>query len=183
MQDGISDNLLMESTAKGDAQAFRMLVVRHLPRAHAIARQMLYSQQDAEEAAQDAFCKVWTHALRFDPARAKFSTWFYRILANTCLDMLRRKPSPQISLSGLEDVLQDTGENQDAQIISLQKKEKVRQAVQFLPDRQRMAVVLCYFEEMSNQEAAVVMGIHIKALEGLLVRARKKLRERLGEAR
>ncbi|MCK5659710.1 MAG: sigma-70 family RNA polymerase sigma factor, partial [Alphaproteobacteria bacterium] len=97
--------------------------------------------------------------------------------------MLRRKPSHQISLSGLEDVLQDTGENQDAQIISLQKKEQIRQAVQFLPDRQRMAVVLCYFEEMSNSQAAAVMGVHIKALEGLLVRARKKLRERLGEIR
>ena len=183
MKDGISDNSLMESTAKGDAQAFRQLVVRHLPRAHAIARQMLYSQQDAEEAAQDAFCKVWKHAIRFDPSRAKFSTWFYRILANTCLDMVRRKPSPQISLSGLEEVVQDTGKDQDAQIISSQKKEQVRQAVQFLPERQRMAVVLCYFEEMSNSQAADVMDMHIKALEGLLVRARKKLRERLGEAR
>lgn len=176
MQDAISDNALMERIAQADRGAFRLLVGRHLPKAHAIARRMLPSREDAEEAAQDAFGKVWVNAARFDPHKAAFGTWFYRILANTCLDMARRRPVAQTVLS---EEWPDTGAAQDATMMEKQESTRIRAAVQALPVRQRMAVVLCYFEEMTNPEAAAAMDMHVKALEGLLVRARKTLRHTL----
>ena len=80
----------MTRVADGDAAAFRLLVERHLPRGHAIARRVLQTEADAEDALQEAFTKVWVHAPRWRPGRAAFSTWLYRIVVNACLDAARR---------------------------------------------------------------------------------------------
>ncbi|MDX1974541.1 MAG: sigma-70 family RNA polymerase sigma factor [Rickettsiales bacterium] len=176
-----ADSQLMERVKTGDTRAFRQLVEQHLPKAHAIARRMLSSQADAEEAAQDAFSKLWVNAQKFDAAQARFSTWFYRILSNTCLDMLRKRPSPMLDISEMEHTLPDPRARHDQHYEARMESERICRAVQSLPERQRLAVVLCYFEEMTNPEAAAVMDMHVKALEGLLVRARKTLRELLDE--
>ena len=170
------DRELMQRIAEGNKFAFRTLLTRHLPRAHAIARRNLASEQDAEEAVQDAFNKVWVNAPSFDPERAKFSTWFYRIVVNCCTDLLRRKPPKQEALEEWEEILPDTTQNQENAAMQQQEQKEIQRAVQSLPENQRMAVVLCYFEEMTNPQAAEAMNLHIKALEGLLVRARKTLR-------
>lgn len=169
----------MERIAGGDKPAFQQLTVRHLPRAHAIARRMLLSPEDAEEAVQDAFSKLWVHAARFDPGKAAFSTWFYRILSNACLNMARVKLPAFDPIGELAESLADNATEHDNALAALQEAERIRQAVASLPERQRMAVVLCYFEDMTNPEAAAIMGLHIKALEGLLARARKKLKQYL----
>lgn len=130
MQDAISDNALMERIAQADRGAFRLLVTRHLPKAHAIARHMLNSREDAEEAAQDAFGKVWVNAARFDAGKAAFGTWFYRILANTCLDMARRRPAARVALS---EALPDPGVTQDASAIEKQESARIRAAVKRFP--------------------------------------------------
>ncbi len=171
----------MLSTAEGNKAAFRQLLARHLPKAHAIARRVLKSEQDAEEAVQDAFGKVWVHAAHFDVEKAAFGTWFYRILIHACYDKLRREPPKHADIDEMAEVLADGEETIEARAMGSQESVQVRKAVQLLPDRQRMAVVLSYFEEMTNPEAAAAMGIHVKALEGLLVRARRTLREVLGE--
>lgn len=177
----LSDTELMDRIKTGNAAAFRLLVQKHLPKAHAIARRLLYMHHDAEEAAQDAFTKVWMHASRFNASQAAFGTWFYRILTHTCLDMLRKRPAPHSDISGMQDSLADTAESQESSLSSQQQAARVQTAVQNLPEKQRLAVVLCYFEGMTNPEAAEVMQLHVKALEGLLVRARKNLRAILGD--
>ncbi len=174
------DNELMESVKDGDSRAFRLLVERHLPKSHAIALRVLYSQADAEEAAQDAFTKVWVNAVKFDGRQANFGTWFYQILIRTCIDMLRKRPPRHSDIADMQELLADTKENQEITLSLQQDALRIKAAIQLLPERQRVAVVLCYFEDMTNSEVAVVMGLHIKALEGLLVRARKKLRLDLG---
>ncbi|MFA5985510.1 MAG: sigma-70 family RNA polymerase sigma factor [Methylococcaceae bacterium] len=179
MLDETPDQRLMERIANGDKWAFHVLVMRYLPKAHNIARRMLSSPEDAEEAVQDAFAKLWQHAARYDPSKAASSTWFYQILSNTCLNMARRKPFIHASIDELEDTLTDATLAQDSQLVAQQDSARIRVAVAALPERQRLAVILCYFEELSNAQAAATMGLHIKALEGLLVRARKKLKELL----
>jgi RNA polymerase sigma-70 factor (ECF subfamily) len=176
----LSDNALMALVATGDQQAFRILVVRQLPRSHAIARRMLKAPEDAEEAVQDAFGKAWKHARRFDPARAAFGTWFYRILTRTCLDMLRRKAPQHAPLDDAAEQIPDASDNPEAALMARIESGRVQSAVQSLPDRQRAAVMLCYFEDLTNPEAASAMDIHVKALEGLLSRARNSLRALLG---
>lgn len=171
----------MERIRLGDAFALRILVARYLPKAHAIARRILPLREDAEEAVQDAFSKVWVNAYRFDASQAAFGTWFYRMLTNACLDIARKRPVAAVDIATVGDIFPDTVEGQEAALATMQDGARVQRAVQALPEQQRIAVTLCYFEEMSNAGAAAIMGVHIKALEGLLVRARKHLRGVLGE--
>lgn len=175
----------MARVVDGDQRAFAQLVERHLPRAYAIARRVLSNQADAEDAAQEAFSKAWTHARDWQPARASFRTWFYRILINASLDLARRNGGGR-ELTDSDSALAELFDPQadlDQAHGQAQEAASIQHALQRLPDNQRMAVVLCYFEDHSNPQAAELMGLHIKALEGLLGRARKQLRNWLGKLR
>lgn len=185
MTDNPTDEALMARVRDGDQQAFALLVDRHLPRAYAIAYRVLGQQADAEDAAQDAFTRVWTHARDWQPQRGSFSTWLGRILVNASLDHARRQ-KPQRFVSNADEALAeltDPAASLETAHGNEQQAAAINQAVARLPDQQRMAVVLCYFEEHSNPQAAQLMGLHVKALEGLLVRARKQLRGWLGKHR
>lgn len=172
---------LMARVATGDSAAFNWLVRSQLPRAYAIARRVLNNQADAEEAAQDAFTKVWVHAAEWKPGKAKFTTWLYRIVVNASLDMARRKKLPTTSDETIMAMQADDGDSIEDRLQGEDERKTLNAALETLTAQQRAAVSLCYFEEMTNPEAAKVLGINIKALEGLLVRARKTLRGVLSE--
>lgn len=177
-EDG-TDEVLMVRVGQGDQPAFQVLVHRHLQRSLALARRMTASASDAEEIAQEAFLRVWTSAPRWRVEGAAFRTWLYRIVVNLCLDRGRRKP-----FAPLEDAGDPSDPSPDA-LALLEQQETVRrvaQAVAELPDRQRAALVLSYYEGMSNAEAAAVLGVSVSGLEALLVRARRGLRSRLEAA-
>lgn len=170
------DEVLMVRVGQGDEPAFQVLVHRHLQRSMALARRMTGNVSDAEEVAQEAFLRVWTTARRWRPEGAAFRTWLYRIVVNLCLDRGRRKP-----FSPLEDAGDPCDPAPDA-LSQIEQQETVRlvaDAVAGLPDRQRAALVLSYYEGLSNAEAAAVLGVSVSGLEALLVRARRGLRARL----
>jgi RNA polymerase sigma-70 factor (ECF subfamily) len=173
-----TDEALMARVCEGDQQAFAMLVERHLPRAYAIAFRVLGQAADAEDVAQEAFTRVWTHARDWKPRRGSFSSWLGRILVNASLDHGRRQTARRQVNDGeaLLAELPDPAPGGASIYGQQQQAADIDQALQRLPAQQRMAVVLCYFEEHSNSQAAAVMGLHVKAVEGLLVRARKQLR-------
>lgn len=166
----------MARIADGDRQAFDRLLRRHLPEAWRIARRVLGNAADAEDATQEAFARVWTQAARWRPERAGFATWFRRILINQCLDQLRRQGRLGEAALEATDEPHDPAGEPHAQLLREDARARLQRSVERLPARQRLAVVLCYFEEHSNPQAAALMGIHLKALEGLLVRARAQLR-------
>jgi RNA polymerase sigma-70 factor (ECF subfamily) len=171
-----ADEVLMLRVGQGDQPAFQVLMHRHLHRALALARRMSASASDAEEIAQEAFLRVWTSAPRWRAEGAAFRTWLYRIVVNLCLDRGRRKP-----FAPLEDAGDPSDPAPDA-LAQLEQQETVRRvaaAVEALPDRQRAALVLSYYEGLSNAEAAAVLGVSVSGLEALLVRARRGLRGRL----
>lgn len=178
MSDNPTDEALMERVSVGDQQAFALLVERHLPRAYAIARRVLGQQADAEDAAQEAFTKVWTHARDWKPLRGSFSSWLGRILVNTSLDHARRQTARRLVPEGDAVLAELTDSSADISNAHSQQQQAadIEAALLRLPEQQRMAVTLCYFEEHTNVQAAEVMGLHLKAVEGLLVRARKQLR-------
>lgn len=181
-QELASDEELMVRVAAGDRLAYDALARRHLNRVYAIARGMLKSQTAAEDAAQDAFTRLWIYAPRWAEGKAAFTTWLYRIVVNCCHDHLRKTRQDRNSLEIPED-LAENGPDGEAIYAKRQQDERVKAALQALPDRQRTAVLLCYFQGMTNPEAAAAMDMHVKALEGLLVRARKTLRGLLEEER
>lgn len=180
MNDRTEDAGLVARVAAGDEAAFAVLATRHIGRAHAVATRMMSSREDAEEVVQDALSRVWRHAARFDPGRSAFGTWFYRIVANGCLDRLRRKGAlskkgVSVDLDTVPEV-SDDALSAEAGLVAGDRTRAVKAAVAALPDRQRLAVVLCYFEDMPQADAARVMGMNIKAVEALLFRARQSLK-------
>jgi len=168
-----SDERLMAEVAAGSAAAYAVLVERWAVKCRALAFRMTRNMAQAEDMVQDVFVKLWTRAELFDAGKAKFGTWLYRMVVNRCLDEARRRKPEALP----EDYdAMDEGMNAEELLADTAERQMIREAVETLPDRQRTAVVLTYFEELSNQEAADVMEIHLKAFESLLVRARKSLR-------
>ncbi len=170
------DEELMRRTGQGDRAAYALLVERHLNRSVGLAVRISGNRADAEEVVQEAFLRVWVNAARWRTDGAKFRTWFGRILVNLCIDR-KRKPVP-VPLEAAGDPEDNRIGAFDA-LSNAEESARIRAAMAELPERQRAAVALCYWDEMGNIEAAAVLGISIGALESLLVRARRTLKEKL----
>src|SRR6202142_2481513 len=94
-----SDETLMARVARGDEPAYRMLTRRHLPAMLRLARRILGNAADAEDVAQEAMLRVWTHAPRWQPLAA-FRTWLTRVVVNLCLDRKRRAAWVDLEAAG-----------------------------------------------------------------------------------
>lgn len=176
-----SDDALMGRTAAGEIAAFEALAARHMRRAAALAQRLTGNASDADEIAQDAFLRVWQQAPRWDGRRARFTTWLYRIVVNLAIDRRRRAP-PWRPLDEAGDPV-DTAPDAVERIAERQTAERLEEALQHLPDRQRAAVVLFHQEGLTLRQAAEVMGIGETAFESLLARGRQSLRASLGSGR
>lgn len=176
-----SDEDLMARCAKGDAAAYEILVKRHLDRSYAIAARMGGSRTDAQDAAQEAFLKLWVNAPSWQPGKAKFSTWFYRIVVNAAIDRGRRQGNRQVGVEPetLASFADEDRKSVEQQYADTEQWQQVRHAASRLPERQRTALALCYEQGLGEREAAEVMGIGVKALESLLARAKQALRQKL----
>jgi len=111
----------------------------------------------------------------WDAGRAKFSTWLYRVIVNRCID-LRRAPKSE----WLDDVPEPADEDAVDAVSGIHRRQvygRLEDALGRLPTQQRVAVVLCYYEDLNNTEVAEVMNTSVSAVESLLKRGRKRLRE------
>lgn len=169
------DASLMARAATGDRRAFDILAIRHLPRLHRAATRLLGDPAEAEDVAQEAMLRAWTHAAGFDPARAELSAWLHRIAVNLAID--RRRASRR--MTALSEDLPDAAAGAAAAVEQRERRGLLARAVARLPDRQRAAVLLSYGEELPGEEAARLLRVSTRALEGLLRRARLALRDTL----
>lgn len=179
-----SDEDLIARITQGDRAAYAMVVMRHSNRFLALADRLLKNRSQAEDVIQEVFFKLWQNADKFNPEAGKFTTWFYRVVSNKCFDEKRKKKL--VALPENFDLIDESKSAID--VLGDQDRRKTIDAALFgLPVRQRLAITLCYFEELSNKEAAEIMDVNIKALESLLTRARTTLRNtldrKIGEAR
>ena len=175
------DAELMRHIAGGDQRAFQKLMRRHLARTARLATRILGNTLAAEDVAQEAFIRVWKHAADWeDPQKsgAKFTTWLYRIVLNLCIDEKRKN-----RFTNIDDIPEpvDAGLGAEAGMQRQEQSKRVQGALQELPERQRAAFVLCFYEDYSNKEAAEMLGISVGAIESLLVRSRRFLRDKLVE--
>lgn len=172
-----SDEALMARVARGDQPAFRALARRHLPAMVGLARRILGNTADAEDVAQEAMLRVWTHAPRWQPLAA-FKTWLTRVVVNLCLDRKRRAPWVDLEAAGeIADPAPSAAEQTEVD----ERERLLRRAIENLPDRQRAAIVLTYSEGMSNAQVADILDTSVSAVETLLVRGKQNLRRALGE--
>ena len=173
------DDILIGAIAGGDKAAFHALMERHSRSYLALAQRLTGSADDADEVVQEAFLRVWTTAPQWRPGgEARFTTWFYRVVANLCLDRRRRKASAPLEEAGeLVDPMPGGLDERAA----WEGRAMVAAAMAELPERQRAAIALYYFSEVSGPEAAEMMDLSVSALESLLVRGRRALRKALAD--
>lgn len=172
-----TDDALVLRAGRGDRLAASRLIARHSAKILSVCLRTLGDRSAAEDCAQETFLKLWRTADRWKPGAAKIETWLYRVATNACIDRLRRK-RPDMTADEVPDVA-DEAPLADARLIAAERRRTVDQALGELPNRQRLAIVLCHYEEMSNAQAAAVMNVSVEALESLLSRARKRLKESL----
>ncbi|MGN6207820.1 RNA polymerase sigma factor [Asticcacaulis sp.] len=172
------DEVLLERIARGDMAAVSALVSRKLPRLLSLGRRMLNDPAEAEDVAQETLVRTWKQAATWVPGKARIDTWMHRVALNLCYDRLRRRRD-SVNADDVEII--DDAAGPSVQLEQAQTAQALQKALAQLPERQRTAITLNYFQEMSNIEAAAVMGVSIEALESLLARARRTLRTLMSE--
>jgi RNA polymerase sigma-70 factor (ECF subfamily) len=167
-----TDGALLAAAAAGDAKAFAALVERHYDIVYRVVWRVTSGHADTEDIVQEAFLKLWNNPSQVRQ-EAALRGWLMRVGTNLAIDRARRKQAsniddqPEIAASGpdaLDQVLGDRSAND------------INSALARLPERQRLALSLVYFENMSNIEAAKAMEISVDAIESLLARGRRALK-------
>jgi len=164
----------IERARAGDQAAFRKLVERHSVRAMALARRMLGSDVDAEEAAQDAFLRAWRALPRFR-GDSSFSTWLHRIVVRRALDRSAALKVRHAVETGLEEA-HERSEPPAPGGTRRELSRRLDRLLESLPGVQRAAIVLYYYEDRSVEQVAQAMGIPAGTVKTHLHRARSLLR-------
>jgi RNA polymerase sigma-70 factor (ECF subfamily) len=181
--------LMLRVRDADDAAAFGELVERYQHRLVGILHHLLGQAEGAEDLAQEVFLRVFRTRKRYHP-QAKFSTWLFTIANNLALNALRsrqRKPtvplpaqdSGPLGARPAEQLVVDRAGPPSQHLQEMELAAVVRQALEGLNERQRMAVVLNKFEDLNYAEVAEVMGLTPQAVKSLLSRARCRLRDAL----
>lgn len=180
----ISNEELLEQCRRGNHDALRVLLRRHERPVYGLLYRMLSSREDAEEALADVFVKVWRSASGFK-GESKFTTWLYRIAANTARDKLRsRLARPEVPL---EDPavcdLQPSGSGSDPEklVVDADEVSRITAAMNRLSEDDRLLISLYHFQELDYQEISEITGITASNLKVKLFRARERLRNHCAE--
>lgn len=167
------DTELVARVGRGDEAATRMLVGAKLPRILALARRMLDDATEAEDVAQETFVRAWRQAAGWRPGAARFDTWLHTVTLNLCRDRLRRRR--ETVMPELPEIA-DPAPPADAALDETAQASAVQAAITALPERQREAILLVHYQDLTNIAAAEAMEISVEALESLLSRGRRSLR-------
>ncbi len=177
--DGQSDDVLMARVLLRDRAAFRQLADRHGERIYRIAWRMTGNATEAEDVAQDSMLKLWSQT-GWTAGQGGVGAWLARVATNGCLDRLRK------SRFRSDDEVPERADDAplaDAAMAQADEAQHARDAIAALPDAQRAAIVLTYYEDLPNRDAADAMDLNIKAFESLLFRARTALKHALAGLR
>lgn len=182
----MNDSEIIRSVLHGNRDDFRILVEKYQERVFRIAMGFVHGKEDAEDLTQEIFLNAWKslHAFRGD---SSFSTWIHRIAVNACLNHARKNKGTVFtrlsSFFGYEGMLQADiplyEDDPEEMIIKREHTEWLQKALGSLPEKQRTAIVLSKYEELSQKEISEIMNITEGAVESLIQRARKNLREKL----
>ena len=164
---------------KGDISAFEQIVNKYKRFVMNVAYRFVQDPSKVEDIAQEVFIKVHNSARSYKP-KTKLSTWIYKVTANLCLNEIRsRKHFPATSLETMSEIPDSLRPTPRENLEKAELKHLVREAISFLPDRQRMVVILQKYEGLSYQEISEIMGCSVSAVDSLLQRAKQNLKDKL----
>jgi RNA polymerase sigma-70 factor (ECF subfamily) len=168
----------VRAVAAGDETAFARLVGEHGPALLRFAQSVLGDPAEAEDVVQETFVRLWKHAGAWQP-QARLRTWLHTLCYHRSVDRLRaRRPSLDPTIL---DEVPDSGLAPDAALIRAEEAASLGKALGALSHRQRTAVALFHFQELSQAECAAIMDLSQDAFESLLARARRQLRAALAD--
>ncbi|MFL5447221.1 MAG: RNA polymerase sigma factor [Gemmatimonadales bacterium] len=167
---------LIARVQAGDRSAFDLLVRRHLPRARLIAKRLMQNPDDADDLVQDAFLRALERIGTFDPSRA-FEPWFTRLLINLGRDQQRKQTVRRTESHDPEAIPGGTRPDWEAERSEL--RSSLSQALESLPDRQRLIVTLFEIDGRSTEEIAGMLNVSQVTIRWHLHQARRTLREAL----
>ena len=170
-----SDDSLLARIGRGERDAWNIVVERHLPSVTRYATYVLRDMGQAEDVAQETFLRLIRKAQDWRGGGATLRTWLFRVALNLCIDRKRaRRTEP---LDAADDVPDPVDDGAIERRLDLQRY--VGAAVRDLPERQQAAIVLVHYEGFSGNEAAEILDVSVEALESLLARGRRSLRQQL----
>jgi RNA polymerase sigma factor (sigma-70 family) len=184
----VSNEMLLEMCKRQDQEALRVLFRRHERPVYNLLYRMLSNREDAEEALAEVFVKVWRSASTFK-GDAKFTTWLYRVAANTARDCLRSRMTRQeVSIEDMAvndfdslERVQGTSDSPETAAIVSEDRARILCAMQQLSEEDRLLVTLYHFQEFDYDEIERVTGIAPSNLKVKLFRARQRLRKLCAE--
>lgn len=168
---------LMHRIAEGDRGAFGEVVDWYMKDIFGFAYSIMGDSMKAEDVTQETCLRLWNKAGQWKPS-GRIKSWLLKITHNLCMDELR-KQKPEIVINYDTLALSDNTPSPLHVHADWQRAQKISEALVLLPERQRTALMLVYYQEHSNKDAADIMGVSVDALESLLSRGRKKLKELL----
>ena len=162
----------------GDTQAWGDLYREYAPAIFRFSRRAMPTREDAEDATMEIFMKLREKLSQYDPSRS-FSAWLYKVAANHCWDLLRRRRARHDKdMQDVDDLPLEAPEpNQLEKLIEERSSEQVRKALNTLGARARMALVMRYYSDMSYDEIADALGVRRPFVGVVLLRARHELRQ------
>lgn len=169
---------LIQRTLRGDQQAFTCLVDKYKTPIFNLCYRMLNSSGDAEDAAQEAFLRVYTQLHTYQAER-KFSTWLFSIASHLCIDMLRRRRYPALPLDTVALWKQSNDPQPEDAAVGEENSAEVRALLRQLPEKYRLVVVLRYWQDLSYAEIAQATDLSESAVKTQLHRARRMLAEQM----
>jgi len=167
----------MNQIALGNSDAFQKILENHMLPIYHFAFSILQDSSSAEDITQETCVKLWKQAGKWKP-EGKLRSWLFRIAHNLCIDEIRRR-RPHADIDTFADSISDNSTTAPQRIEESESSKTIKQALFKLPVRQRTALMLVHYSDNSNREAAETMGISLDALESLLARGRKSLKELL----
>ena len=170
------EELLLAIRVHQNIVAFEILVLRYQEKVYGLSFKIIHSREEAEDIAQEVFTKLWESPNDWKP-QAKFSTWLYRVTTNRCLNRLRflKLKSFLPFTSELEEYTASAGTTPESDFIYSEKLQCFQQAFSKLPGRQKAALHLRYWENLSVKEVAEALDITVKSAESLIYRGKKTL--------
>ncbi len=173
----LPDDALVDAATRGVTEAFDLLVTRHRRAVYHVCYRFVNNHEDAADLTQDTFVRAWKGLSRFR-SQAKFSTWLHRIAVNASLNRVSVK-TPRLESTDFDDIVDLREPAPGQSLMTAERDAQVRVAVATLPPKQRTALILRTYHELSHQDIADIVGTSVGAVKANVFHALANLRKKL----